>query len=307
MFCNKCGNQVPDNSAFCPVCGNNLAANSYGRQQNQQMYGQGAPGQQYQQGYGQGAPGQQYQQGYGQGAPGQQYQQGYGQGAPGQQYQQEYGQGAPGQFAGQQYQQNPYGNMQRNNQGMPNGQFGQPAGKAPAAQNKNKMILLISIIAGVILIGGCITWILVSKHNKDKKESEEIQVQAAEYLEKSAKADDVTCAGTVQTAMQTGLADEDCYEEVSNASRNSGGEVTILSIEAAPHGEFTADNVSAVGPNVKAEVYSSLAGGVPIKYTKKGAKYYVVTIEGEMLKTYISTTPGGRDWQIFPSTDPEYQ
>ena len=26
MFCTKCGNQIPDGSLVCPVCGNQLAA-----------------------------------------------------------------------------------------------------------------------------------------------------------------------------------------------------------------------------------------------------------------------------------------
>ena len=274
MFCNKCGNQVPDNSAFCPVCGNNLAANSYGRQQN--PYG--------------------------------------GQQMP--------GAGMNGQYGGPQ--QNPYGGQQMPGAGM-NGQYGgpqqmyggQPAyggpngpGQGGQAKDpaKQKKIIMISIIAALIVIAATVTTIvLVKKHNDKKKADEAIATATSNYIVKSMKADDCTACGTVLTAIQTAMADEDCYEEVIKAANNSNGEVVIVSIEAAKRDEFSTDNVSAIGPNLKAEMYSSLAGGVPIKYTEKGAKYFVVTVEGETLKAYISTTPDGRDWQIQPSTDPEYR
>ncbi len=297
MFCNKCGNQVPDNSAFCPVCGNNIAGNVSG---GQQMPGAGMNGQ-----YG----GPQQNPYGGQQMPGAgmngQYrgpqQNPYG-------GQQMPGAGMNGQYRGPQ--QNPYGGPQQMYGGQP--AYGGPNGPGQGGQAKDpakqKKIIMISIIAALIVIAATVTTIvLVKKHNDKKKADEAIATATSNYIVKSMKVDDCTACGTVLTAAQTAMADEDCYEEVIKAANNSNGEVVIVSIEAAKRDEFSTDNVSAIGPNLKAEMYSSLAGGVPIKYTEKGAKYFVVTVEGETLKAYISTTPDGRDWQIQPSTDPEYR
>ncbi len=48
MFCSKCGNNIPDGSKFCPVCGANFAAQQQQAQPGQQQYQQQTQ-QQYQQ------------------------------------------------------------------------------------------------------------------------------------------------------------------------------------------------------------------------------------------------------------------
>lgn len=120
------------------------------------------------------------------------------------------------------------------------------------------------------------------------------------YIDKSRRADDVTAAGTVLTGVQTAMADEDCYSEIAKAT---SGQI-IASVKGGGKGNVT---VTAIGPNVKSEMESTLASGCPIKYTKDGAEYYNVTVDGETLTVYIAKQATTTDWQIQPSTDKKYK
>ena len=119
------------------------------------------------------------------------------------------------------------------------------------------------------------------------------------YIDKSRRADDVTAAGTVLTGVQTAMADEDCYSEIQAGT----GKRCIVSVEA---GSKTSFSVSAT-PNLATEMKSTLASGVPMKYTKDKAAYFNVFIDGETLEVYIAKQAGGSDWQIQPSTDKKYK
>ena len=218
----------------------------------------------------------------------------------------------PGQMQGAQMrqggvQQGGYGQSQGgyNMQGQPGG-YGQPV-KRPMDPAKKKNIMIISIIAGVVLIAGIIlTIVLVSKHNKEKKNA--VDPALDRYVEKSEKADDVTAAGTLLTAVQTAMADEDCYMEISNAQKSNYGETIIVVVEATgKNKEFTEDMIEAVGPKLQEEIYYSCPNGLPMKYTENGAKYYVVTAADDTISVYISKTPDSLDWKIQPFTDDEYK
>ena len=118
------------------------------------------------------------------------------------------------------------------------------------------------------------------------------------YIDKSRRADDVTAAGTVLTGVQTALADEDCYSEVAGKSG------IIVSVKAGGKGKIA---ITAAGPNLKSEMLSTLASGCPIKYTKKGAEYYNVAIDGETLTVYIAKKANSSEWEIQPSTNKLYK
>ena len=119
------------------------------------------------------------------------------------------------------------------------------------------------------------------------------------YIDKSRRADDVTAAGTVLTGVQTAMADEDCYSEIAQAASGA----IIVSVEGGSKGNVT---VSAT-TNLKSEMESTLASGCPIKYTKDGAKFYNVTIDGETLSVYIATANNTTNWEIQPSTHKKYK
>ncbi|MBQ6231023.1 MAG: prepilin-type N-terminal cleavage/methylation domain-containing protein [Eubacterium sp.] len=120
------------------------------------------------------------------------------------------------------------------------------------------------------------------------------------YIDKSRRADDVTAAGTVLTGVQTAMADEDCYSEIAGAS---SGQI-IVSVKAGGKGSVT---VTGIGANTISEMESTLASGCPIKYTKDGAKYYNVTVDGETLSVYIAKNNNTTDWEIQPSTNKKYK
>lgn len=120
------------------------------------------------------------------------------------------------------------------------------------------------------------------------------------YIDKSRRADDVTAAGTVLTGVQTAMADEDCYSEIQ---AGGSGKRCIVSVKAGAKGKFA---VSATD-NLKSEMESTLASGIPMKYTKDGAAYFTVFIDGETLELYIAKDDKGSDWQIQPSTIKKYK
>ena len=120
------------------------------------------------------------------------------------------------------------------------------------------------------------------------------------YIDKSRRADDVTAAGTVLTGVQTAMADEDCYSEIAQAS---SGEV-IVKVTPGSKGNVS---VSAIGTNVESEMESTLASGCAIKYTKDGAQYYTVTVDGETLSVYIADGTNDTKWEIQPSTNKKYK
>ena len=124
------------------------------------------------------------------------------------------------------------------------------------------------------------------------------------YIDKSRRADDVTAAGTVLTGVQTAMADEDCYSEIAKAASGA----VIVSVEAGGKGHVTITTPGITGAtNLQNEMSSTLASGCPIKYTKDGAKYYNVTVDGETLTVYIAKSQTTTDWQIQPSTDKKYK
>ena len=123
------------------------------------------------------------------------------------------------------------------------------------------------------------------------------------YIDKSRRADDVTAAGTVLTGVQTAMADEDCYSEIAKAT---SGQI-IVSVEAGGKGKVKVTSTLSDAKNLISEMESTLASGAPIKYTKDGAKYYTVSVDGDVLSVYIATTQNGSDWEIQPSTNKKYK
>lgn len=117
------------------------------------------------------------------------------------------------------------------------------------------------------------------------------------YINKSRKADDVTAAGTIATAVNAALANEKAYQEVGDKTG------TVAKVDTA--GNVTMTNPTSA-PTFKQEVESSLGGSAPIKYTKDGATQYVIGISNEKAVVWASTS-GGTDWELNPTIDENYQ
>ena len=121
------------------------------------------------------------------------------------------------------------------------------------------------------------------------------------YIDKSRRADDVTAAGTLLTAVQTALADEDCYSEIAAQKPTTAGASTIIVTVTSP------STVSATD-SLKEEVSSSIGSGLPIKYTKDGAASYSVAVDDkDLLSVYIGTSSDADKWQIQPVTAKKYK
>ncbi|HCA22267.1 MAG TPA: hypothetical protein DEO87_07820 [Lachnospiraceae bacterium] len=123
------------------------------------------------------------------------------------------------------------------------------------------------------------------------------------YIDKSRRADDVTAAGTVLTGVQTAMADEDCYSEIAKATSNQ----IIISVKGGSKNNVVVSSTLTNHDNLVSEMESTLASGCPIKYTKDGAEYYNVAINGETLTVYIATAANTSEWEIQPSTCKKYK
>ena len=119
------------------------------------------------------------------------------------------------------------------------------------------------------------------------------------YIDKSRRADDVTAAGTVETAVVTALANEKIYDNIVGSTDS-----TVVAVWENKGFSFN----SAAGTTFEDEFKSSLPDGASIKYKKEGAKSYTaVTTSDGQVKVYISKDKnGGKDWQIRPSRDEKY-
>ena len=87
------------------------------------------------------------------------------------------------------------------------------------------------------------------------------------YIDKSRRADDVTAAGTIATAVQSALANEDAYDQAMSAA---GTNYTAVILKAKADGteEFQGTNVDTF----RREVNSNIGGNAPkIKFQKAPA------------------------------------
>ena len=119
------------------------------------------------------------------------------------------------------------------------------------------------------------------------------------YIDKSRRADDVTAAGTVETAVVTALANEKIYDNIVGSTDS-----TVVAVWENK-GFSWGTNVQQ---DFKDEFSSSLPDGAAIKYKKEGAKSYTaVTTSDGQVKVYISNDQaGGKTWEIRPSRDAKY-
>jgi len=118
------------------------------------------------------------------------------------------------------------------------------------------------------------------------------------YIDKSRRADDVTAAGTVETAVVTALANEKIYDQIVGSSDS-----TVVAVWS---GNYSFN--SAAGTIFEDEFKSSLPNGADIKYKKNGAKSYTaITTSDGQVKVYISKNQtGGTDFEIRPSRCADY-
>jgi len=90
------------------------------------------------------------------------------------------------------------------------------------------------------------------------------------YIDKSRRADDVTAAGTIATAVQSALANEDAYDQAMSAAlagTTNDYDHDILTAKADGTAQF-----SGAGATFQREVNSNIGGNAPkIKFQKDPA------------------------------------
>lgn len=115
------------------------------------------------------------------------------------------------------------------------------------------------------------------------------------YIDKSRRADDVTAAGTIESAVLTAIANEKAYDE---AVPGTGSSLVV---------DCTKTTTSGAGTVFSSEIAATLGQGVDIKYTKKQASHYnaYISSEGNVF-VFIGTASDDKTWQIRPSRCEDY-
>ncbi len=125
------------------------------------------------------------------------------------------------------------------------------------------------------------------------------------YIDKSRKADDVTAAGTINSAVSSALANEDAYDEIQSVDENTAFLVAENANTKTPD-KFKASSGSY--PTFIYEVNSNVGGTPGIKYKKNGGsnwKWKVgVTASG---KPIVWINNGTTDYELQPTIHPSYK
>ena len=116
------------------------------------------------------------------------------------------------------------------------------------------------------------------------------------YIDKSRRADDVQAGGTIATAVNGALANEEAYSEVNKA----GASYIVGSM---------APSTSTIVPshaNFDEEVLSSLGGVAPkFKYNKNSPSYWVIGVVNDKAVVYIQASGGSVE--VAPEQEGSYK
>ncbi len=126
------------------------------------------------------------------------------------------------------------------------------------------------------------------------------------YSDKSQKADDVSAAGTIYTAISAALANEDAYTDYKNVTDGTSGEVIVATAKAGE--KFECINGYSM-PTFINEVNNYLNSKAPkIYYTGDGQQYWSIGIDmyGNQF-VCIGSSPGANDYKLSPDIDDEYK
>jgi len=132
------------------------------------------------------------------------------------------------------------------------------------------------------------------------------------YIDKSRKADDVTAAGTIATAVNTSLANEAAYDAYAIAGDN----VVLMTASATVKGSSFSWVATGTYPNgeddvFEKEVNSNLSGQAPqVKYKKDAGKgkpqTWAIKVSNDKPIVLLSTDTNN-NYELSPTIDPSYQ
>jgi type IV pilus assembly protein PilA len=121
------------------------------------------------------------------------------------------------------------------------------------------------------------------------------------YIDKSRRGDDVQAAATINTAVQSTLANEDAYDEV--ATSMNGSTVIATADAHTANSTFTS---TLTCPSFLADLNSNLANEAPqIKYTKNfggATSNYTWNVKvNQAGKAVVELNVGGTDYELQPN------
>jgi len=125
------------------------------------------------------------------------------------------------------------------------------------------------------------------------------------YIDKSRRADDVAAAETINTAIQSALANEDAYDEIQPAMSGMGtaSAVVLGSAEANGSNSFAGTSAQVFW----SEVNSSTTGGPKLKYKKNGATHWTVGVNAAGKPVVWVGAAGATTTELQPSIHPSYK
>lgn len=114
------------------------------------------------------------------------------------------------------------------------------------------------------------------------------------YMDKSAKANDISSARTIKTAVETTMTSERAYEEMTCEHND---EMIYV----------TQSGLGVLSPEIADDIMSNLGGKIPeVKYTDNGAESFAFTVSsGGIIRVY-TVDDSGDYWELTPELDWEY-
>jgi type IV pilus assembly protein PilA len=125
------------------------------------------------------------------------------------------------------------------------------------------------------------------------------------YIDKSRRSDDVAAAETINTAVQSALANEDAYDEIQPAMSAMTGSATVLGSASAGTGSSSFGGTSA--SVFWSEVNSSTTGGPKLKYKKNGCTHWMVGVNSAGKPVVWVGTAGTTTTELQPSINASYK
>ena len=125
------------------------------------------------------------------------------------------------------------------------------------------------------------------------------------YIDKSRRSDDVAAAETINTAVQSALANEDAYDEVQKKLGSSTGDIVLATAKADGTSKFAGAGLDSF----LEEVNSTTVGGPKLKYTKGGATYWTIGVNGGTGKPVVWLGKGSSQttWELQPTIHKSYK
>ncbi len=121
------------------------------------------------------------------------------------------------------------------------------------------------------------------------------------YIDKSRRADDLSAAETINSAMSSALANEDAYDEIQ---QHMNGSVIASATTGNP---FTPNGITC--PTFLEELNSNIGGTAPkLKYKKDGQNGWAVGVStvGKPI-VWISTNGNLTAYSVQPEIDKKYK